>query len=136
RAGARRRGAGAGQVALIERRADHGVLPDAGAGLAGIGLGAGVAIVAHRPVGLERVRARAARRGADAGRMALVERRADHGVASRARARLAGVGLGAAVAIVAHRPIGLERLRTGTGRRDADTGRVALVHRRADHRVL
>ncbi len=49
--------AGADVVALIERRADHRVRAGAGARLAGVGLRAGVAVVAGRAVRLVRIRA-------------------------------------------------------------------------------
>src|SRR5262249_14144920 len=57
RAGAARRIAGAGVVALVEGGADDGVRPDAGASLAGVGLGAGIAVGAGAAVRLGRVRA-------------------------------------------------------------------------------
>src|SRR5438034_4697392 len=64
-AGAARRVAGAGDVALVERGADDGVRPDAGAGLAGVGLGAGIAVGAGAAVRLGRGGAGAAGRTAD-----------------------------------------------------------------------
>src|SRR5207248_2733962 len=68
-----RRIAGAGVVALIESGADNGVGPDAGAGLAGVGLGAGVAVRAGGAVRLVGVGAGAVRRVAGAGIVALIE---------------------------------------------------------------
>src|SRR2546428_505622 len=71
--------AGAGVVALV-RRADHRVRPDAAPVLAGVGLRAGVAVVAGRAVGLVRQRpAHDAGRDAGAGVVALF-RHADHRV--------------------------------------------------------
>jgi len=104
-ADAARRIADAGVVALIERGADDGVRPDAGAGLAGVGLGAGVTVCAGAAVRLGRVGAGAARRIADAGDVALIERAADDRVGTGADARLAGVALRAGAAVVAGRPV-------------------------------
>src|SRR5206468_1631233 len=88
--------------AVVARRAvGERVAADAGAGLAGVGLRAGVAVVARDAVGLGGVRARARRRVARARVVALIRRRAAHGVRARARAALAGVALRAEVAVVA-----------------------------------
>src|SRR5262249_5562434 len=86
RAGAARRMASAGVVALIEGGADDGVCPHAGAGVAAVGLGAGVTVGAGAAVRLARVRAGAARRIAGAGVVALIEGGADDGVRPHAGA--------------------------------------------------
>src|SRR5207245_9352467 len=57
-----RRGAGPRRVALIRGRADDRVAPRANAALAGVGLRAGVAVVAGGAVGLRRTQALAGRR--------------------------------------------------------------------------
>src|SRR5207302_1482105 len=86
-AAAGRRGAAAGRgsaggriVALAEGGADDGVRADAGAGLAGVGLGAGVSVRAVAAVRLGRVGAAAARGMAGARDVALIEGGADDGV--------------------------------------------------------
>src|SRR5207249_3351823 len=126
--------AGAGVVALV-RRADHRACSDAAPVLAGVGLRAGVAVVAGRAVGLvRRRRAHAGGGVAGAGVVALV-RRADHRACSDAAPVLAGVGLRAGVAVVAGRAVGLvRRRRAHAGGGVTGAGVVALV-RRADHRV-
>src|SRR5205807_459839 len=126
--------AGAGVVALV-RRADHRVRPDAAPVLAGVGLGAGVAVVTGRAVGLVcRLRAQAGGGVAGAGVVALV-RRADHRVRPDAAPVLACVGLRAAVAVAAFPSAALVRSRRAhAGGGVAGAGVVALV-RRADHRV-
>src|SRR5262249_38094481 len=130
-ADAARRVADAGDVALIEGRADDGVRPDARAGLAGVALRAGIAITAGAPVRLVRVGAEAARRIADAGVVALIERGADDGVRPDARAGLAGVGLGTGIAIGARAAVGDVRIGADAARRIADAGDVALIDGRA-----
>src|SRR5207253_157970 len=133
--GAARRIADPGDVALIERHTDDGVGPDAAARLAGVGLGAGIAVAARATFGRVRVGARAARRIADPGDVALIERRADDGVGPDAAARLAGVGLGAGITVGAGPAVGLVRVGAGAARRIADAGVVALVEGGADDRV-
>ena len=86
-------------MTLIGRGADHVIGADADAGLAGVGLGAGVAVVARVAVGL--IGLEQAPAGAGARDVALVERGADDRVAAGANARLASVGLGAGVAVAA-----------------------------------
>src|SRR5262249_23642228 len=99
-------GAGSCAVTLVERRADDGGGPRAGAGLAGVGLCAGVAVVARSAVGLRRIRADAAGTGSCG--MTLVEGCADDGVGSRADSGLARIGLSAGVAVVARSAVCLE----------------------------
>ena len=94
-------------MALVLRGAGHRVRAGAGAGLAGVGLRAGVAVVARacrRPwPGSSRCRSP----GCSARRVALVLRGAGHRVRAGAGAGLAGVGLRAGVAVVAAVPFGL-----------------------------
>src|SRR5262249_27804743 len=78
-------------VALIGGGADHRIATRAHPGLATVGLRARIAVIARSAVGLRRIRARARRRIARARIVALVARRAGHGVASRADTRLADV---------------------------------------------
>src|SRR5439155_13131951 len=104
----------------------------AAAGLAGVGLRAGVAVVARRPVGLGRVRAEAARRIADARDVALVLGGADDRVAAGAGAGLAGVGPGTGVAVAAARA---REWRHRTARRAVAGPRVALVGGAGDRRA-
>src|SRR5205823_2190916 len=134
-AGAARRIAGAGDMALIERRADDGVRPRADTRLAGVGLGAGIAIGAGAAIGLVRIGAGAVGRIARAGDVALIERGADDGVRARADARLTGVALRAGIAVGAGPTVCLVRVGAGAARRIADAGVVALVERAADDRV-
>jgi hypothetical protein len=70
-------------------------------GGAGVGLGASIAVVATGAVSYIRVRAHAIGWVAYSRHVALIERRAHHGVRADARTRLTGVGLGAGVAVVA-----------------------------------
>src|SRR5439155_1665457 len=99
------------------------------------GLRAGIAVGAGAAVGLVRVGARAVRRIADAGGMALVERGAHDGVRPGAGARLAGGGLRASVAVVASAAVGLVRVGAGAVGRIARAGDVAPIERRADDGV-
>src|SRR5215831_443537 len=131
RANARGRVARASVVALVERCAGHRVRAGAGAGLAGVGLGAGVAVVAGAPVRLGRVRANAVRRIAGADLVALVLRDAGDEAGAHAGAGLAGVGLGASVAVAAGGAVRSRGVGASAGCRIADAGAVALVGRRA-----
>src|SRR5262249_27370000 len=124
-----------GDVALIEGGADDGVGPDAAARLAGVGLRAGVAVVADAAVRLLRVGAHAARRIADTGLVALIDGRTDDRVRSRADARLAGVGLRAGIAVVAGAAVRLVRVGAGAARRIADARIVALIEGAAEDGV-
>src|SRR5439155_257982 len=109
--------------------------PDTGAGLAGVGLGTAVAVAAGRAVDLARVGAGAVGRIADAGVVTLIEGRTDDGVCPGAGARLAGVALGAGVAVVAGGAVHLGRVGTGAGGRITDARLVALVRGSADDGV-
>src|SRR5437016_5506663 len=126
-AAARRGVARARHVALVEGGAGDGVAPDAARALAGVGLRAGVAVVARRPVG-RRGGGAAARRGvARARHVALVEGGAGDGVAPDAAPALAGVGLRADVAVVARRPVGRRGGGAAARRGVARARHVALV---------
>src|SRR5205823_2453067 len=131
-AGAARRVADAGDVALIEGGADDGVRPHAGAGLAGVGLGAGIAVGAGGAVRRGRVGAGPGGRIAGAGVVALIEGGADDGVRPDAGAGLAGVALGAGVAVAAGRAVGLVRVGAGAVGRITGAGVATLIERSAD----
>jgi len=94
-------------VALIGDAAGDGVRANAGTVLAGVGLGARVAVAAHGAVRFQGVAADARARIAGAGEVTVVRCAADDGIAADADAALAGVGLGAGVAVVAGRAVGL-----------------------------
>src|SRR5439155_1428665 len=121
---------GAGFAVVARRAVGKRAAPDAGAGLAGIGLRAGVAVVACGAVGLGGVRAHARRRVARARVVALIRRRTGDGVRARARAALAGVALRAEVAVVTPGAVGLAGVRAQPRRRVAGARVVALIRRR------
>ena len=77
--------------------------------MARIGLRAWVAIVADGAIDLVRIAARARGGNARARIMALIQCNTRDGVGTRARSRLAGIGLCASIAVVACGPIGLDR---------------------------
>src|SRR6185436_3792948 len=106
------------EVAGVDRRADDGVAADAGTGLAGVRLGAEVAVVAADAVGRGRVRARSRGRVAGSGDVALVARGAGHRRA-RADAGLAGVADRAGVAVAARLAVGHGDVAAGLPRLDA-----------------
>src|SRR6266849_1734244 len=122
-------------MALIQRRADHRVRADTSAGLAGIGLRTGIAVVAGRSVGFRRLRATASRDIARAYVVTLIQRRADHWVRADASAGLARIGLRTGIAVVAGRAVRLRRLRATASRDIARAYVVTLIQRRADHWV-
>src|SRR5439155_1446687 len=126
-ADARRGVADAGGMALVGGGAHDRVRPRADARLAGVGLRAGVAVVAGRPVELGGIGAGARRGVADAGGVALVGGGAYDRVRAHAGAGRAGVGLRAGVAVVAGRPIELRGIRAGARRRVTRSRGVALV---------
>src|SRR5262249_57041654 len=86
-----RRIADAGLVTLVKGGADDGVRPRADARLAGVGLRAGVTVVAGAAVRLGRIGAGAARRIADARLVALVEGCTDDRRSTDAAPSLAGI---------------------------------------------
>src|SRR5439155_17259148 len=97
-------------MALVERRADDGIAARAGRVLTAIARSAEVAVVARRAVGGVRVGALAGGGVARAGVVALVERRADDGIAARAGPVLTAIARSAEVAVVARRAVGLHRV--------------------------
>src|SRR5207253_1375109 len=123
----RRRVAGAGVVALVLGVTDDRRAGEAGAAFTGVGDGARVAVVAGGAVRLGGVGAGAGRRGAGAGVVALILRRAQHRRAGGAGAGLAGVGRGARVAVVAGGAVRLDRVGADAARRIAGANVVALV---------
>src|SRR5207249_5277700 len=98
-------------VTLIGSRAYHRVGTVADAGGAGVGLGARIAVAADRAVGLYRG-SRANPRGGIAGPgiVAGVGGGANHGIRPGADPRLAAVGLGAGVTVVARGAVGHRRV--------------------------
>src|SRR5439155_18278490 len=96
---------------------------------------AGIAVVERAAVGLGRVRAGARRGVARAHVVTLIGRGADDGVAPRARAALARVGLRAGAPVVARAAVGLRRVRARAGGRVACPRVVALVGRGTDDGV-
>ena len=119
RAGARI--ARARDVAIVERAADDGVAADARAVLAGVGGGAGVAVVAVRSVGCLRRHAGTRRRVAGGGQMAGIGRLTFDRVAD-ARAADAHIAGRATIAVVARLAVGEARfgVRATGERREQD----------------
>ena len=96
-------------MALVAQRALDRIGASAHAREAGVGLGAGVAVVARGAVGLRRLRAIGAETrlgGAHAGFVTLVLGAAEDRLGTGAHARRAGVGSGAGVAVVARGAVG------------------------------
>ena len=89
------------ELLLIGRRAGHGVGSDAHAGLTGIGLSAGVPVVARRTVRLCGVRAGPCLCVARPGVVALIARAARYGASTHTGPALACIHLGARVPVVA-----------------------------------
>lgn len=98
---ARRRVACSGIMALVEGRTRDGVRAHTDAALAGVRLGARVAIVAGCSVGRVRIRAEPGARIADPSDMTGVEWAAYNRIATHTGAVLAGVAAGARIPIVA-----------------------------------
>src|SRR5439155_197415 len=108
----------------------------AGSRRADVVLGAGVPVVARRPVGRCQVRAHAARRVARAGDVALIERRAgDGGGRAPAGTVLARLPARAGAAVVARGAVAGVRVGALAGGGVAGAGDVALVERGADDGV-
>src|SRR5438093_1214881 len=120
-----------GGVALVQRRADDGLRAHAARALTGVGLRAGVAVVAGGGVGPGGVAARPRRGVAGAGGVTLVGGRAHDRIRARAGAGLTGVGLRAGVAVVAGGAVGLGGIAAGARRGIAGAGGVALIGGRA-----
>src|SRR5262249_36769795 len=124
----------ASDVTLIERVARHGGSA-AHAALTLIVLRAGVAVVACGAVGGIGVRARASRGGARSRDLAFIPRHADHRIAARTHAAPPLVVLLAGAAVAAGRAVGGRRIRARARREVARPGGVALILRRAAHRI-
>src|SRR5262249_12511154 len=118
------------RIAVVAARRRSG----AHAAVTGIGAGAQVAVVALGAVGTRRVGADAGRRVARPLGVALIRRRAHHGVGADAQAGRAAVDLGAGVAVVAGRAVPTGGVAADPGGGIAGTGVVTLVGRRTDHR--
>ena len=88
-------------VALVQSRADYRIATGAHSILAGVSLGTGVAVVAVLSISLWGVAACARGRITGARYMALVQSIADYSIAAVARSILAGVSLGAGIAVIA-----------------------------------
>src|SRR5262245_46050457 len=121
-------------VALIQRRADLVRAARARSCLASLARGAGVAVIAGGAV--RRVRVRADARGgvANTRHVALIQRRADRGLAARAGACLTSLARGAGVVVIAGRAFRRVRVRADARGGVANTRYVALIQRRADRR--
>src|SRR5439155_1615751 len=127
RARAGRRVAGPRVVTLVGRGANDAGPACGHAGLADVGLRAGVAVGPRAAVELGGIRAGAGRRVAGPRVVSLVGRGADDGVPALAHRGSSDVGLRAGVAVGARAPVGLGGVRACTGRRVARPRAVALV---------
>src|SRR5438876_731087 len=127
RAHARRRVARAGVVAFVLCGADDGRSGHAAAALAHVADGTRVIVGARTAAGFGRIGARAGRRVARAGVVALAVRAADDGLPRAAVSGLAHVADGARVAVVAGRPVEHVRSRADARRRVARARVVTLV---------
>ena len=107
-------------MTLFRSGADNGAGARAGSALTGVGLRAGVPVVASGAVGLRGIRAHSRAWIAGAYVVTLVRSGADHGVAPDATPTLAGIGLCAKVAVVA---------RVVVVREHATRGRAARIRR-------
>jgi hypothetical protein len=88
-------------VALIERRADYRIAARATACLAGIGLCTQIPVIACRTIGFLGIRAVSGGRVAGSGIVAGILGSAHDGILPCTNTNLAGVGLGAHIAVVA-----------------------------------
>src|SRR5216110_3134293 len=124
-----------GGVTLVQRRADDGLRAHAARALTGVGLRAGVAVVARRAIGLGGIAAGSGRGIAGAGGVALVGGRAHDRVRAYAARALTGIGPRAGVAVVAGGAVGLRGISAGARRGVAGAGGVTLVGGRARDRI-
>jgi len=122
-------------MTLVGRQASHRIAAGTHSALAGIGLSAQIQIVAARAVDLGRIRADSRARVTSSRIVALIERQAYDRIDSGATTRLAGVGLGTQVGIVARGVVRLGRIGTDPGAWVTNTDFVALVGGYADYRV-
>ena len=87
-------------MALVARRAGHGVGAHAGSRLTGIALRTGITVVTGRVVRLRWIRAHARRRIAGTGYVTLIARRARDRIRADAGSRLTRVALRTSIAVV------------------------------------
>jgi len=137
RIAARSRGriARSGEMALVLRRANDRVRPEAYARLARIGLCTSVTVVAIRSIGNGRIATNTRCRIARARYVALVERRASDRVCPSTSARLTRIRLGTRIAIGTRRAVIRVRIAASARGRIARARYVALIERRADDRI-
>lgn len=102
--------------------------------LAGVAHGASIAVITRRSIRGSGVRAEPGGGIARPRNMTLVTGRANHGIAADTDAVLAGIGLGAGVAVVAGRAIRGRGIRTCPGGGIAGSRNMALVERGTDDR--
>ena len=112
----------AGNVTLVESRADHCIGSGAYAGCAGVNRRAEITVIARRPGWLGRIGASACCTMTHAGIVALVERSTDNRIGTGAGTTQTGVGLGAEVAVVAGSAVCRRRVRAEPSCRVAFTG--------------
>jgi len=122
-------------MALVQSIADYRIAAVARSILAGVSLGAGIAVVAVLSISLWWVAACARGRITGACYMALVQSIADYRIAAGARSILAGVSLGAGIAIVAGRSISLWWVAACARGRITGARYMALVQSSADYRI-
>ncbi len=118
-------------VALVERGAYDRIGPGTRAGLAGIRLRTGIAVITGRTIGFARIGAHSGDGIANARIVALVERGAYDRIGSGARTRLARIRLRTGIAVIACRSVGFVRIGAHTRHGIAGAGIVALIERRA-----
>jgi len=92
-------------VTLIQGGADHGLVTNTDAALTRVRLGAGIGIVTSRSVCHLGIRTLTCTRIADTHLVTLIEGYANNRVGTDADAALAGVRLGAPIAVIAQRPV-------------------------------
>ncbi len=122
-------------MALILRRAGHGVAARACSGLARVCLGTRIAVITRRAVGLVRIGTRSRRRIARPRIVALIQCRARHRIGSGAGSGLARVCLGTRIAVITRRAVGLVRIGTHARCRITRPRIVALIQCRTRHRI-
>src|SRR3990167_754650 len=122
-------------MALIQRGTDNGVCTVARTALTGVGLRAGIPVIARGSIRLRWITANPRRRVAGPHIVALIQRRADNGVCTVARTALAGVGLRTGIPVTARGPIRLFRITANPRRRVAGSGIMALIQSRADNGI-
>jgi hypothetical protein len=110
RANSRCRIAGPRRVALIGGRTGYGVAARADPGLAGVGPGTCICVVAGRPIGLWRIRTMPGGNIASAGLVTLILCKAGDGICTGARAGLAAIRLSTSVPVVTGCAVRLRRV--------------------------